>query len=111
MTIDVRQTENAAILNLKGALKMGESEQAFRDAVSELLEGGTKNLAVNLAGVTEMDSSGVGALMRAYTSTKRVGGKCRFFAAPKRIMQLLKMVRLDTVLELTDDEASALAGL
>jgi anti-anti-sigma factor len=111
VTINIRQTENAAILDLKGALKMGESEQAFRDKVSELLKGGAKNLAVNLTGVTDMDSSGVGALMRAYTSCRRVGGKCRFFAAPKRIMQLLKMVRLDTVLELMDDEASALSGL
>jgi anti-sigma B factor antagonist len=57
-----------------------------------------------------MDSSGIGALMRAFTTAKREGGTVRYFGATKRVLQLLKMVRLDTVLELADDEESALAG-
>ena len=111
MTIKVRKTGTAAILDLKGPLKMGEPEQAFREQVQQLLEGGTKNLAINLAEVPEMDSSGIGALVRGYTSVKHGGGKCRFFGASKRIKQTLRMVRLDSVLELVEDEAAALSGL
>ncbi|MBI2956493.1 MAG: STAS domain-containing protein [Acidobacteria bacterium] len=111
MTIKVRQVSNVAVLDLHGPLKMGEPELVFREKVQELLEKGTKNLAINLAGVPEMDSSGIGALVRAYTSVKHAGGKCKFFAAPKRIKQTLRMVRLDTVLELADTEATALASL
>lgn len=110
MNIHVRHADKAVVLDLKGPLKMGDAEHDFRETVQDLLEEGKKNFAVNLAGVPEMDSSGVGALMRAFTTAKREGGKVCYFGAPKRVLQLLKMVRLDTVLELADDEESALAG-
>ncbi len=111
MDIKVRKTGTAAILDLKGPLKMGEAEQAFKEEVSKLMEAGTRNLAINLADVPELDSSGIGALVRAFTSVKNSGGKCRFFAATKRIKQTLRMVRLDSVLEMVDNEAAALADL
>ena len=110
VTITVRMTGNAAILDLKGPLKMGDAEQSFRDQVDDLLKQGTRNLAINLAGVPEMDSSGIGALVRAFSAAKQTGGKCKFFSAPKRVKQTIKMVRLENVLELVEDEAAALAG-
>lgn len=111
LIIKVRKTATAAILDLQGPLKMGEPEQTFREQVQQLLEGGTKNVAVNLAAVPELDSSGIGALVRAFSSIKHSGGKCRLFALPKKIQQTLKMVRLDNVLEIVEDETAALAGL
>lgn len=110
VTITVRKAGNATILELKGPLKMGEAEQAFSDQVQDLLNAGTRNLAINLAGVPEMDSSGIGALVRAFSAAKAAGGKCKLFSAPKRVKQTLKMVRLDSVLEVVEDEATALAG-
>lgn len=110
MTINVRKAGKATILDLSGPLKMGDAEQAFREQVEQLMGTGAKHLAVNLAGVPEMDSSGIGALVRAFSAVKQAGGKCKFFAAPKRVKQTLRMVRLDTVLDLAEDEASALAG-
>ncbi len=110
MDIKVRKTGTAAILDLKGPLKMGEAEQAFKEQVSQLMEAGTKNLAINLADVPELDSSGIGALVRAHTSVKSAGGTCRFFGATKRIKGILHMVRLDSVLEVVEDEAAALGS-
>ena len=110
MDIKVRKAGKATILDLTGPLKMGEAVEAFREQVEELMGGGTKNIAINLAGVPEMDSSGIGALVRAFSALKQGGGKCKFFAPPKRVKQTLKMVRLDTVLDLAEDEHTALAG-
>jgi anti-anti-sigma regulatory factor len=42
---------------------------------------------------------------------KRAGGKCTFFAPSKRVMMLLKMVRLDSILDLSEDEATALTRI
>ncbi len=83
--------------------------EAFSAQLKELLDAGARYLAVNLAGVSRLDSSGIGAFVRAHTTILKAGGKCRFFAAPKLVMQTLHMVRLDTVLDLAEDEASALA--
>ncbi|MGH9682011.1 MAG: STAS domain-containing protein [Candidatus Acidiferrales bacterium] len=109
MVIAIRKAGSITILNLNGALKLGESEQEFRQQVQQLIDDGSKQLAINLAGVPEMDSSGVGSLVRTFTQVKKAGGRCTFFAPTKRVLQLLKMVRLDTVLDIAEDEATALS--
>jgi anti-sigma B factor antagonist len=109
--INVRKAGSAAILDMDGPLKIGETEESFRKAVEQLVESGTKHIAVNMAGVTDLDSSGIGALVRVFTTLKRAGGKCAFFAPNKRVSMLLKMVRLDTVLDLVEDEGTALARI
>lgn len=111
MNIKVRKAGSAAILDVDGPLKLGETEESFRKQVEQLVEGGTKNIAVNMAGVTELDSSGIGALVRTFTTLKRAGGKCTLFAPNKRVSMLLKMVRLDKVLDVAEDEGTALARL
>ena len=109
MDIEIRRTGAAVILDLKGALRLGDPEQILRDKVQQFVDSGSTHLAINLAGVTELDSSGIGALVRAYTTIKRASGKCTFYAPTQRVRMLLKMVRLDAVLDVVDDEASALA--
>ena len=111
MNIGIRKAGQATILDLEGPLKLGEAEESFRNQVQQLIESGSTHVAVNLAGVTELDSSGIGALVRAFTTLKRAGGKCTFFAPSKRVMMLLKMVRLDTILDLADDEATAMSRI
>jgi anti-sigma B factor antagonist len=109
--INVRRAGSAAILDVDGPLKIGETGESFRKQVEQLVEGGTKHIAVNMAGVTDLDSSGIGALVRTFTTLKRAGGRCTFFAPNKRVSMLLKMVRLDTVLDMAEDEGTALARL
>lgn len=109
MAVNVRKAGNANVVDLQGPLTIGEPVEAFSAQLKELLDAGARNLAVNLAGVSRLDSSGIGAFVRAHTAVLKAGGKCRFFAAPKLVMQTLHMVRLDTVLDLAEDEASALA--
>lgn len=109
MSIRIRTAGPATILDVDGPLKLGPTQEAFRDQVQKLIDAGSTHVAVNLANVTDLDSSGIGALVRAFTTLKRAGGKCTFFSPNKRVQMLLKMVRLDSVLDLVDDEATALA--
>ncbi len=110
MTITVRKAGNAAIVDLNGSLNMGDPVQNLRARVQELLDGGNLNLAINLAGVPDMDSSGIGALVAIYKAAQGKKAKCKFFAPNVRVMQVIKMVRLDSVLDLAENETSALAG-
>jgi anti-sigma B factor antagonist len=109
--IKVRFVDKAVILDVEGPVRLGESEQALREKVQELVEAGHRNIAVNLAMITLLDSSGIGSLVRSFTTISRGGGKFVLFAPTKMIRQTLKMVRLDTVLPLHDDEAAALAAI
>ena len=58
MNIGIRKAGRATILDLEGPLKLGDAEGAFRNQVQQLIDGGSLHVAVNLAGVTELDSLG-----------------------------------------------------
>lgn len=109
MSISIRKAGSTTILDLNGPLKLGESEQAFRQQFQDLIEQGARRIAVNLAGVSYIDSSGIGSLVRALTQVKKAGGRCIFFSPTKPVSQLIHMVRLDSVLDIAEDEATALA--
>ncbi len=111
MNIRIRKAGAATILDLEGPLKLGKDEEGFRTQIQQLVDGGSLHVAINLAGVSDLDSSGIGSLVRSFTLMKRAGGKCTYFAPSKRVMMLLKMVRLDTVLDLVEDEATALTRI
>jgi anti-sigma B factor antagonist len=98
-------------VDLDGSLRLGESEDTIREPLQQLIEGGSNRVAFNLANLTDLDSSGIGVLMRSFISLNRAGGKSAFFSANSRVRMLLKMVRLDTVLDLVPDEATALSRL
>lgn len=109
MSISIRKAGSITILDVTGPLKLGESEQDFRQQFQSLVEQGAQRIVVNLAGVSYIDSSGIGSLVRAVTQAKKAGGRCSFFSPTKPVSQLIHMVRLDSVLDIADDEASALA--
>ena len=110
MTINVRTVDQATILDLNGPFKAGEADQVFRNSVGEVLSAGVTNLAVNLAGVSFLDSSGIGALVRTFSTLRERGGEFRLFGASKQVAQTLRMVRLDKVLGVAEDETAALAS-
>lgn len=98
------------ILDLDGPLRLGPAKDVFRSQAEQLILAGSKLLAVNLGRVTDLDSSGVGALVRVFTSARRAGGKCVFFSPSQRARMVLKMVRMDNILEICEDEAAALTA-
>jgi anti-anti-sigma factor len=107
--LTIRKAGNINILDLSGPLRIGEAEQKFREEVKTLMDGGEKHLAVNLASVPMVDSTGISAFVKTHRSLKEVGGKFSLFAPTKTVRQTLKMVGLDKFLVIYDDEASALA--
>ncbi len=109
-TIEIRQADGVAIVDVRGPLFLGEGSATLTEKIKELLNQGHKNLAVNLGGASKIDSSGMGALVHAHSSVRNAGGKLRVFAVTPQVSQILKMVRLETVFEIYPDEAAALAS-
>jgi anti-sigma B factor antagonist len=105
-----REVEGVTVIDLAGPLIRELPVRVFRDQIQDLLRGGTRYLAVNLAGVAYADSFGVGGLVSAYNLARQPGGKIRFYGAPERLAHTLERLRLNTVLELYEDEASAVSS-
>src|SRR5215831_11996834 len=102
LALGVRKVDDVAVLDLRGCVTSDRSAY-FREGIQELLHGTTKKFVVNLAQVTYMDSSGVGALLAAYKSIRVAGGKCKFVSAPPQVLRTLQRVNLHKVLELFED--------
>jgi anti-sigma B factor antagonist len=108
LTILVRNVNDVTIMDLKGRLIMGEPVDALKKQVADLLSSGRRNLAINLAGLSYMDSSGISSMIEASSMAKKAGTDCKFFAATKRVLQLLRIARLETTIVMHADEASVL---
>ena len=60
LNINERQAGDVTVLDMSGKITIGEGSVALRTAVRRLLEEGKKRILLNLAGVSYIDSSGIG---------------------------------------------------
>lgn len=70
---------------------------------------GSLDVLVNLQQLPYIDSTELGRLIRAHISVRQAGGRVRLCNLSERVVTLLKLSRLDTVLEIHGTEEEALA--
>jgi anti-sigma B factor antagonist len=85
------------ILVLVGRLDR-TSAVVLRGQVDDLVDEGWHQLVIDLEQVSFVDSSGLGALVRALGTTRRVGGDCRLAGPGSQVRALLQASTLDRVL-------------
>ena len=107
MRIDERMVDGITILDLQGKLTMGDGRELLKDKVRSLLHQQQKNVVLNLAGVSGMDSSGLGELVSTYTTVVRDGGRVKLLNLTKRLEDLLSITKLLTVFESYSSEGEA----
>lgn len=110
MPITERKRNDVTILDIKGKITIGANEEALRDNVHRVLEGGAQKLLLNLQGVTTIDSSGVGELVSSYTSATNRGAKIKLANLPPKINDILTITQLITVFDVYDTEDEAVAS-
>ena len=108
MNIKQRQVDNVTILDVDGKITIGIGDVAVRDAVQTALAGGSKNILLNLGGVSTIDSAGVGELVSAYTTVTNRGGSLKLVNLPAKVNDILQITQLITVFEIHDDEQEAI---
>lgn len=108
LEVKERQAGDVTILDLRGEVRIGEGSIALRDAIRNLADAGKKKLLLNLAGVSYIDSSGIGELIANYTTVSRQGGQLKLLKLTDRVQNLLVITKLLTVFDAYEDEAEAL---
>jgi len=66
----------------------------LRSAIREIIGTGVRELTVDLASVQMIDSCGLGALVAAHNSLKRLGGHLVVVHASQDILALFKVIRI-----------------
>ena len=108
LDVSERQAGDVTILDLSGSVRMGEGAVSLRNALRGLVEQGKKKILLNLGGVKNIDSSGIGELIANYTTLSRDGGQLILLNLTEKIRDLLVITKLLTVFDSYDDEAEAL---
>jgi len=107
MQIDERTVGNVKVLDVSGQITMGQGNTLFKDKIHSIVNQGHKQILVNLAGVSYMDSSGLGELVAAFTTVSRIGGKMKLVNMTKKMNDLLAITKLSNVFETFDKEQEA----
>jgi anti-sigma B factor antagonist len=110
MQLTTKDDGHVTILTVDGDLVIGESESLFKKTVIHLLEEGKVNLLVDLRRVNFLDSSGLGALVRAMTNSQKEGGQAKLLGAGPQVRKLLETTRLDSVFENFTDMETAVSS-
>jgi len=108
LQMSMRQVGEICIVDMSGRIALGEDSHMLREQVRQLAESGRAKILLNLRNVGYVDSSGLGELVKAYTTVRNHGGQIKLVDVSKRVRELLHTTKLDLVLEIEGDEASAM---
>lgn len=99
MAASTQAVGDRLLLSPREPLLAGGAAEAFELQLRQLVRTGHKNLVVDLAGVTAIDSAGIRALVRGHTSAQRAGGTLRLAAARPAVSKVLEVSHLANIFE------------
>jgi anti-anti-sigma factor len=111
LQISIRKHEDVTILDLRGRSTMdgGESE-LLSSHLQELVTHGVRKVLLNLANLTQVDSSGVSVIIDMYVSLKRQAGDLKLLCPYGRVLEVLTVFHLLDTIPSFEDETRALAS-
>ena len=107
MKLTERRVGDVVVLDLAGKLTLSDDADRLKDKISKLVFRDEKQIVVNLAEITSIDSSGLGELVACYTTAWRAGAVIKLANTGKRIQDLLVLTKLFTVFDTYESEAAA----
>ena len=102
------EIDGITVLALDGRIVLGEETGKLRESVKNLVADGKKKLVLDMKSVTMIDSSGLGALVAAYSSAKSEGASLRLCNLGAHFDQLLQITKLLTVFEVSKTQEDAI---
>lgn len=109
MQLNLRSDDgDAAVVAIEGRVTP-ESDPSDTDPLTELLGASVygRKVLLDFEKCEFIDSSGISWLLVAHKRFREAGGAMALFAIPPMIDQVLKVLRMNRVFGLADDETSA----
>ena len=107
MKIEKRKVGDVAIFDLKGKILAGEGIDVLRETVNTAVNANETKILFNFKDVPYLDSTGLGEVVRSYTSVKNKGGMVKILNLTNKVQDLLSVTKLITVFETFNDENEA----
>ncbi len=110
LEIVVRETGDVTILDLNGRATIGLGNDMLNAKLRQVVEGGCKKLLINLAGMSQIDSSGISSIVRTFVTLERNQGTLRLLNPVGRVKEVLAVTRLLAAIPTFDSESAAVSS-
>ena len=109
LEMKVRRTADGVVVSCAGRLVFGDETTELRALLKDIMPEDPR-IVLDLAGVRDMDSGGVGALVGLFTSATNAGGELKLAAANSKVKQTLSITRLLGIIRAYERVEDALAA-
>jgi len=109
LSLDTREIGRVTVVCCKGRIVAGNESDALREHIAWLLRD-RRSIVLHLGEVGFIDSSGLGTMVRALTSTRQAHGDLKLCNVPDFVRKVLEVSHLTTVFDSHDSEEKAVAA-
>ena len=109
LSISSSKAYEVIVVHLSGVIYFGEESALLRLRVKDLLAS-SRQIVLDLAGVTHIDSGGLGTLVALHTSARKSGGEIKLANLSNHPKEVLQITRLVTIFEIFDRVEDATAS-
>lgn len=110
LQVSIRQSADVTIVDLRGRATIGRDNDLLSSQLQSLIGDGKRKILLNLAGLTQLDSSSLGTIVRAFVSVRRQSGSLKFLRPLGGVRMVLETLHLLEAIPCYEDEAQAMAS-
>ncbi|MGA7080715.1 MAG: anti-sigma factor antagonist [Terriglobales bacterium] len=109
LSLATREVGRVTIVHCNGRIVAGSASDSLREHVTWLLRD-RRSIVLHLGEVGFIDSSGLGTMVRALTTTRQAHGDLKLCNVPEFVRKVLEMSRLTTIFDAHESEEKAIAA-
>jgi anti-sigma B factor antagonist len=109
LILNTKKVDGHIIVEASGRIDSGPAYLQLRELTKRLTTEGTRYFVLNMAGISYVDSAGLGLLLSIYATIRNQGGDLKLLNVSPRVQELLKTTNLGHIFEIYDDENEAVA--
>jgi anti-sigma B factor antagonist len=103
-----RRIGGVTVLDIRGKLRGCGGGATLRNAINRPLEEGHDLILLNLANVSDIDSSCMSVLVSSHFDLNKKGGELKIVSLSRNLRELMTLTKLLTVFDVYEDESEAL---
>jgi anti-sigma B factor antagonist len=107
LQISIRKSGDVTVLDPRGRSTIGGESKLLSNHLQKLVAKGVRKPLLNLADLTQVDSSGVSTIVETYVSLKHRGGDLKLLRPEGRVLEVFNLLHLLEIIPSFEDEALA----
>ena len=108
LQLSLRHVADVVVVDLCGKATIGCANDLLDNQLRQLIDEGYDKILLNLTDVTQMDSSSISSVIRAFKSLERRGASLRLTGPRGNVRLVLETVHLVDIVPTTENETQAI---